>query len=102
MVTSVVELKIATKERTRQMFFWWEASGVWSRGWLIVAMVVAGFPLAMLSLPVIFLVYLFGSMVAIAFQIIFHAKIHANDIFFNFFFDISTSKWFENTKNILI
>ena len=48
--------------------------------------------------------YLFGSVVAVAFQITFRAKMHQNDFFYflKIIFDISTSKWFENTKNILI
>jgi len=47
---------------------------------------------------------LFGSVIAVAFQIAFCAKMHANDFFYflKIIFDISTSKWFENTKNILI
>jgi hypothetical protein len=42
--------------------------------------------------------------VAVAFQIVFRVKMHANDFFYflKIIFDISTSKWFENTKNILI
>jgi len=46
----------------------------------------------------------FESVVAVIFQIVFRAKIHVNDIFYflKIIFDISTSKWFENTKNILI
>jgi hypothetical protein len=40
-------------------------------------------------------VSLFGSVVAVAFQLTFRAKMHANNIFFYFLkiiFDISTSK----------
>ena len=39
----------------------------------------------------------------VPFQSAFHAEIHQNDIFFYFLkiiFDISTSKWFTNTKKI--
>jgi len=46
----------------------------------------------------------FGSIVAVIFQIIFRVKIHANDFFYflKIIFDISKSKLFENIKNILI
>jgi len=46
-----------------------------------------------------------GSVVAVVFQSVFYLKIHQNIIFFNFLkiiFDISVSKWSENTKNISI
>ena len=36
------------------------------------------------------------------FQSIFYLNIYYNKFFLIFFFYISTSKWFENTKNILI
>jgi hypothetical protein len=40
------------------------------------------------------IISLFGSVVAVAFQITFHAEIHANDFFYflKIIFDISTSK----------
>jgi hypothetical protein len=43
---------------------------------------------------------MFDSVVAGAFQIIFHAKIHANDLFYflKIIFDISTSKQFKTYK----
>ena len=47
----------------------------------------------------------FGSMVAVAFQSVFHSEKLTNNIFYYFLkiiFEISTSKWFENIKNILI
>jgi hypothetical protein len=44
----------------------------------------------------------FGNVVAIAFQNIFHSKKHQNNIFKKIIFDINTSKWSENTKKILI
>jgi hypothetical protein len=43
--------------------------------------------------------------VAVLFQNVFYLKMHQNNIFFYFLkiiFDISTSKWSENTKNISI
>ena len=44
------------------------------------------------------------SVIVVVFQIVFRVKIYINDIFFlkKIIFDISTSKWFKNTKNILI
>jgi len=46
-----------------------------------------------------------GSVVAVPFQNVFYLKMYQNNIFFYFLkiiFDISTSKWSENTKNISI
>jgi hypothetical protein len=42
----------------------------------------------------------FGSVVMVAFQIVFHAEIHANDVFsfLKIIFDISTSKRFKKYK----
>jgi hypothetical protein len=42
----------------------------------------------------------FGSVVMVAFQIAFHAEIHANDVFsfLKIIFDISTSKRFKKYK----
>ena len=44
--------------------------------------------------------------VAVAFESVFHLEMYQNNIYFFYFFkiifDISVSKWFENTKNILI
>jgi hypothetical protein len=48
---------------------------------------------------------MFGSMVAVTFQITFRAEIHANDVFFYFLkiiFNISTSKRFKKYKPHLI
>jgi len=46
----------------------------------------------------------FGSVVAVAFQIAFCAEIHANDVFYflKIIFDISTSKRFKKYKPHLI
>jgi hypothetical protein len=42
----------------------------------------------------------FGSVVAVAFQIIFYVEMHVNDFFYflKIIFDISTSKWSETYK----
>jgi len=47
---------------------------------------------------------LFGSVIAVAFQITFRAEIHANDFFYflKIIFDISTSKRFKKYKPHLI
>jgi hypothetical protein len=46
----------------------------------------------------------FGSVVVVVFQSIFHSEKYANNIFlfFKIIFEISTLKLFENIKNILI
>jgi hypothetical protein len=46
---------------------------------------------------------MFGSVVAVAFQSVFHAEMHQNDIFFHFFkiiFKISASKRSKTYKKI--
>jgi hypothetical protein len=48
---------------------------------------------------------LFGSVVAVIFQSVFHLEMYQNNIFFYFLkmiFKISISKWFKNIKKILI
>ena len=47
---------------------------------------------------------MFGSVVAVAFQIIFRAEIHVNDFFYflKIIFNISTSKWSKKYKPHLI
>ena len=43
---------------------------------------------------------LFGSAIAVAFQSVYRAEIHQNDVFYflKIIFEISTSKWSKNTK----
>jgi hypothetical protein len=45
---------------------------------------------------------MFGSVVVVVFQIIFHAEMHVNDFFYflKIIFDISTSKHPKHTKHI--
>jgi hypothetical protein len=46
----------------------------------------------------------FESVVVVAFQSVFHSEMHQNNIFYfkKIIFNISASKQFKNTKNILI